>query len=389
MRDLSSFVETRQQLLSLKPNHRMNWIGFAVAHHLNSDSSKAVEVLEAYEGTLEDDYPPENERYEHNDMLLYKYDRHFAAKYELGKEMTTTISIEDVRREVKILKALSGHSNPVKFYDACEDALNVYIIMEYVFLPSLCIILIYVKTVNIACAVYLETTCMIVLKSRIVYLRVDVLLQHINIIYGSRPFWAQTESGIFRLVLRAHPNFDDSPWQSVSPEAKDFVKRLLNKDYRKRMTAAQALLVGRGDLCMSPVEFEPSVSDDLVLEKKSGNGQHDVRGTHHHRTSMKPEKPIDLLRKVDGNNMCANCGASEPDWASLNPGALLCIECSGVHRNLGVHISKVRSLTLDVRVWEPSVINLFQSLSNMFVNSIWEETLPDDNSSNSMSIALQ
>uniref|UniRef100_A0A804REC0 Arf-GAP domain-containing protein n=2 Tax=Zea mays TaxID=4577 RepID=A0A804REC0_MAIZE len=340
MRDLSSFVETRQQLLSLKPNHRMNWIGFAVAHHLNSDSSKAVEVLEAYEGTLEDDYPPENERYEHNDMLLYKYDRHFAAKYELGKEMTTTISIEDVRREVKILKALSGHSNPVKFYDACEDALNVYIIME-----------------------------------------VDVLLQHINIIYGSRPFWAQTESGIFRLVLRAHPNFDDSPWQSVSPEAKDFVKRLLNKDYRKRMTAAQALLVGRGDLCMSPVEFEPSVSDDLVLEKKSGNGQHDVRGTHHHRTSMKPEKPIDLLRKVDGNNMCANCGASEPDWASLNPGALLCIECSGVHRNLGVHISKVRSLTLDVRVWEPSVINLFQSLSNMFVNSIWEETLPDDNSS--------
>ncbi|KAL5654430.1 hypothetical protein ACJX0J_033749, partial [Zea mays] len=44
--------------------------------------------------------------------------------------MTTTISIEDVRKEVKILKALSGHSNLIKFYDACEDALNVYIIME-------------------------------------------------------------------------------------------------------------------------------------------------------------------------------------------------------------------------------------------------------------------
>lgn len=36
MRDLSGFVETRQQLLTLKPNHRMNWIGFSVAHHLNS-----------------------------------------------------------------------------------------------------------------------------------------------------------------------------------------------------------------------------------------------------------------------------------------------------------------------------------------------------------------
>ncbi|XP_052306064.1 N-terminal acetyltransferase A complex auxiliary subunit NAA15 isoform X10 [Populus trichocarpa] len=72
MRDLTGFVETRQQLLSLKPNHRMNWIGFAVAHHLNSNGSKAVEILEAYEGTLEDDYPPDNERCEHGEMLLYK-----------------------------------------------------------------------------------------------------------------------------------------------------------------------------------------------------------------------------------------------------------------------------------------------------------------------------
>ncbi|XP_057968135.1 N-terminal acetyltransferase A complex auxiliary subunit NAA15 [Malania oleifera] len=72
MRDLSGFVETRQQLLTLKPNHRMNWIGFAVAHHLNSNGSKAVEILEAYEGTLEDDYPPDNERCEHGEMLLYK-----------------------------------------------------------------------------------------------------------------------------------------------------------------------------------------------------------------------------------------------------------------------------------------------------------------------------
>lgn len=49
-------------------------------------------------------------------------------------QMTTAISIEDVRREVKILKALSGHQNLVKFYDAFEDANNVYIVMEYVFL---------------------------------------------------------------------------------------------------------------------------------------------------------------------------------------------------------------------------------------------------------------
>ena len=58
---------------------------------------------------------------------------------------------------------------------------------------------------------------------------------------GSRPFWAMTESGIFRAVLKADPNFNEAPWPSLPSEAKDFVKRLLNKDPRKRMTAAQAL----------------------------------------------------------------------------------------------------------------------------------------------------
>lgn len=72
MRDLAGFVETRQQLLSLKSNHRMNWIGFAVSNHLNSNASKAIDILEAYEGTLEEDYPPDNERCEHGEMLLYK-----------------------------------------------------------------------------------------------------------------------------------------------------------------------------------------------------------------------------------------------------------------------------------------------------------------------------
>jgi Arf-GAP with coiled-coil, ANK repeat and PH domain-containing protein len=61
-------------------------------------------------------------------------------------------------------------------------------------------------------------------------------------------------------------------------------------------------------------------------------------------STLKHEKPIDVLRKVCGNDICADCGSPEPDWASLNLGVLLCIECSGVHRNLGVHISKVRSL---------------------------------------------
>lgn len=45
-------------------------------------------------------------------------------------QMTTAIAIEDVRREVKILRALTGHRNLVQFYDAYEDEENVYIVME-------------------------------------------------------------------------------------------------------------------------------------------------------------------------------------------------------------------------------------------------------------------
>ncbi|XP_076324543.1 centaurin-gamma-1A-like isoform X2 [Tachypleus tridentatus] len=73
---------------------------------------------------------------------------------------------------------------------------------------------------------------------------------------------------------------------------------------------------------------------------------------------------------VPGNSQCADCDAQNPDWASLNLGALMCIECSGIHRNLGSHISKVRSLDLDE--WPPEHVSVMTSVGNMLVNNIWE-----------------
>lgn len=124
-------------------------------------------------------------------------------------------------------------------------------------------------------------------------------------------------------------------------------------------------------------DFDHAAVEEYTSERNLTGAHHErqLRGSQQQRPCVKSEKPIDVLRRVCGNDRCADCGAPEPDWASLNLGVLVCIECSGVHRNLGVHISKVRSLTLDVKVWEPSVITLFQSLGNAFANSVWEELL--------------
>lgn len=58
---------------------------------------------------------------------------------------------------------------------------------------------------------------------------------------GRRPFWDKTEDGIFKEVLKNKPDFRRKPWPSISNDAKDFVKKLLVKDPRARLTAAQAL----------------------------------------------------------------------------------------------------------------------------------------------------
>ncbi|KAK8477181.1 hypothetical protein V6N13_102472 [Hibiscus sabdariffa] len=124
-------------------------------------------------------------------------------------------------------------------------------------------------------------------------------------------------------------------------------------------------------------DFDHTAVEEYNTERNlvSAHNERQSSASQLQRPYLKNEKPINVLRRVCGNEKCADCGAPEPDWASLNLGVLLCIECSGVHRNLGVHISKVRSLTLDVKVWDPLVISLFQSLGNTFANSVWEELL--------------
>ncbi|XP_050227063.1 CDPK-related kinase 1-like [Mercurialis annua] len=228
-----------------------------------------------------------------------------AVKVIPKSKMTTAIAIEDVRREVQILRALTGHKNLVQFYEAYEDEDNVYVVMELckggelldrilsrggkyseedakVVMVQILSVVAYchlqgvvhrdlkpenflfsttednspLKAIDFGLSDYVKPDERLNdIVGSAYYVAPEVLHRSYGteadmwslgvvayiILCGSRPFWARTESGIFRSVLKADPSFDEAPWPSLSPEAIDFVKRLLNKDYRKRLTAAQAL----------------------------------------------------------------------------------------------------------------------------------------------------
>jgi Arf-GAP/SH3 domain/ANK repeat/PH domain-containing protein len=108
-----------------------------------------------------------------------------------------------------------------------------------------------------------------------------------------------------------------------------------------------------------------------------------------------PEKLLQMIRDADpSNSSCADCGSQvKTEWVSINLGIILCIgmtelplrcericadkkcacaECSGLHRSLGTHISKVRSLTLDVTSFTPDLVELLCQIGNRIANSVWE-----------------
>jgi len=76
-----------------------------------------------------------------------------------------------------------------------------------------------------------------------------------------------------------------------------------------------------------------------------------------------------------GNDRCADCGVQPVEWASAKRGVTLCVNCSGVHRAMGVQHSVVRSLTLDD--WPLQVLNEFVGYGgNRNVNRLLESLLP-------------
>nr|GMD49156.1 calcium-dependent protein kinase 28-like [Ipomoea batatas] len=222
------------------------------------------------------------------------------------KKMLLPMAVEDVKREVKILKALTGHENVVQFHNAFEDEDYVYIVMELCEGGELLDRILAKKDSR-----YTEKDAAIVVRQMLkvaaechlhglvhrdmkpenflfkspkedsplkatdfglsdfirpgkkfhdivgsaYYVAPEVLKRRSGpqsdvwsigvityiLLCGRRPFWDKTEDGIFKEVLRNKPDFRRKPWPSISNSAKDFVKKLLVKDPRARLTAAQAL----------------------------------------------------------------------------------------------------------------------------------------------------
>jgi stromal membrane-associated protein len=88
------------------------------------------------------------------------------------------------------------------------------------------------------------------------------------------------------------------------------------------------------------------------------------------------KKQLKKLLSLPTNAECVDCRSRNPRWASINIGVFMCIPCSGIHRTLGTHISKVKSTNLDE--WTSTWVKHMGAWGNHKANDFWEAELPEN-----------
>lgn len=126
----------------------------------------------------------------------------------------------------------------------------------------------------------------------------------------------------------------------------------------------RAITIGAEKFRNSSISGASNLRDSVAISA-ANNPANSIR-----RQDSKNSLVMERLKKIPGNDKCADCQAENPDWVSINLGVVICIDCSGIHRSLGVQISKVRSLKLDKL--EPEIIDIMAALGNQTVNRIFE-----------------
>ncbi|KAI9481766.1 hypothetical protein IWW42_004951 [Coemansia sp. RSA 1085] len=185
---------------------------------------------------------------------------------------------------------------------------------------------------------------------------------------GRRRFCFEIITPAYYGVFQAAGAAEMSAWVEVLRRAIEL--RLLQGDAPRPSTSSDgALPPGRRAAArlsrmsqLSDFESVTTLASSLNESSASVASARDDEAARGLRAPMAALLP--MLQQDEANERCADCGAPHPDWCSLNLGCLLCIACSGVHRSLGTHVSKVRSLTLDVTSFTPVAVALLLATGN-------------------------
>ncbi|CAG8438233.1 5506_t:CDS:10 [Acaulospora colombiana] len=187
---------------------------------------------------------------------------------------------------------------------------------------------------------------------------INLRVCHVKVINNSdRRFCFEILSPMRTYVLQAENQADMEDWIYCLQTA---AKEALYSEQLPRMIS--------GDTRDSSVD-----NTLLSFQQENGNGEDASKSQAANDRSQNSKHSIHQIKQVAGNGLCADCKLEDPQWASTNFGTLLCIECSGIHRSLGVHVSKVRSLMLDK--WEPETVEVMLRLGNSNANQIFEAKL--------------
>ncbi|PIA58367.1 hypothetical protein AQUCO_00500352v1 [Aquilegia coerulea] len=341
--------------------------------------------------------------------------------------MILPIAVEDVKREVKILRALTGHENVVQFHNAFEDSEYVYIVMELCEGGELLDRILSRKDSR-----YTEKDAAIIVRQMLkvaaechlhglvhrdmkpenflfksskedsplkatdfglsdfikpgkkfhdivgsaYYVAPEVLKRKSGpesdvwsigvityiLLCGRRPFWDKTEDGIFKEVLKNKPDFRRKPWPSIGNSAKDFVQKLLVKDPRARLTAAQALshpwVREGGDASEIPVDISV-LSNMRQFVKYSRLKQFALRAL---ASTLNEEELADLRDQFDAIDVDKNGSisleemrqalAKDLPWKMKEPRVLEIVEAIDSNTDGFVDFSEFVAATLHVHQLE-------------------------------------
>jgi Arf-GAP with SH3 domain, ANK repeat and PH domain-containing protein len=206
---------------------------------------------------------------------------------------------------------------------------------------------------------------------------------------AERRFCFEVITPHYKRVYQATSDEDMNNWiTAINNALQSAVEGRGVKDLPSTSSSASDSISFKRDIGSVLTGKSSSVNHGHNYEKSSGNNIPSrritvgARPTPSQRPSTgnvdeSPDKLLQTLRSHDqGNLWCADCGSgSKVEWVSINLAIILCIECSGIHRSLGTHISKVRSLTLDITSFTPDIIELLLLVGNRVSNMVWEAKL--------------